>query len=166
MKKTLKTIRNLSAGLSWRMFRALLSQPHLLLPTAWATVESILFAELYFKESHSGQGVANAFRHAAWNVLIAKNCSIFTSEAKALSWAKFTTDLHEECFPNEDFDREMDLHNNALGRKFFVELRQQKVNSKKKMMDALVEKSKSAVGLEDEQLFVNHLDEMVFLLKK
>lgn len=165
MKKIVKTIRNLSAGLSWRMFRALMSKPHLLLPTAWATVESVLFAELHFKEAHGGQGVANAFRHAAWNLLIAKNCSVFTSEEKALAWAKFTTDLHEECFPNDDFDREMDLHNNAFGRKVFEELRLNNVRSKKKMILHLVEKTKTAVGLNDEKFFKQHLDEMVFFKK-
>lgn len=144
------------------MIKALLSKPLLLIPTVWATIESILFSELNFHESHGGRGVANAFRHAAWNLLIAKNCTLFTSSEKAVSWAKFVTDLHEECFPNEPFDREMDLHNNKIGRYVFLDLTRQKSNSKKKMIYFLVEKSKTAKGLNDEKEIINYPNEMVY----
>lgn len=162
MKKIFKVIKNLSAGLTWKMMRALLSKPLLLLPTVWATVESILFSEINFTEAHGGQGVANAFRHSAWNLLIAKNCAWFTSKEKAVQWAKFTTDLHEEYFPNDDFDREMDLHNNAIGRMVYQQLVEQKVKSKNKMIAALKKKSNTAVGLTDEKEFSNYPDQMVY----
>lgn len=163
MKKTFKTLKKLSAGLTWKMFRALLSKPLLLIPTVWATVESVLFSELNFKEAHGGQGVANAFRHAAWNLLIAKNCSLFTSHKKAVEWAKFTTDLHEEYFPNESFDQQMDLHNNRIGREIYWELIENKVKSKNEMIAFLKKKTQTAVGLVDEKEFQNHPNEMVFL---
>lgn len=143
------------------MFRGLISRPLLLIPTVWATLESILFSEKHFHESHGGRGVANAFRHAAWNLLIAKNGSVFTSQEKAIEWAKFITDLHEECFPNESFDHEMDLHNNRIGREVFEELASQNL-SKKQMIAKLKQKSKSAVGLTDEKEFVHYKNEMVF----
>lgn len=146
MKRFFKTLKNLSVSFTWKMFSGLISKPLLLAPTIWATMESVLFAERYFHEPHGGRGVANAFRHAAWNLLIAKNCSVFTTKEKAIEWAKFITDLHEECFPNEPFDHEMDLHNNRVGREIFDELSRQKLN-KKEMIAALVKKSDSAVGL-------------------
>lgn len=163
MKNKFKIVKRLSAGLSWRMFKALLSKPLLLLPTAWATVESVMFSEINFKEAHGGQGVANAFRHAAWNLLIAKNCLLFTSAEKSIEWAKFVTDLHEECFPNEAFDQMMDLHNNRIGRELFVELSEVNIHSKKKMIEFLVKKTETAVGLNDEKKFKDYPNEMVYL---
>lgn len=143
------------------MFRGLISRPLLLIPTVWATVESVLFSEINFQESHSGRGAANAFRHAAWNLLIAKNSSVFTSKEKAVQWAKFITDLHEECFPNEAFDHEMDLHNNRIGREVFEKLSTQNL-SKKEMIAELIYMSESAVGLTDEREFTKYQNEMVY----
>lgn len=162
MKKIFKIVKNLSAGLTWKMAKALLSKPLLFLPTIWGTIESILFAEIKFQEAHGGQGRANAFRHSAWNLLIARNCALFTSKNKAIAWTKYVTDLHEEVFPNEDFDREMDLHNNRLGRELYLEYSSQKF-SKNKMIDALFEKAQTAVGLTDEKEFVHYPNELVFL---
>lgn len=163
MKKFFKTFKTLSAGLTWKMFRALTSKPLLILPTFWATLESVIFSEMYFSEAHGGQGVANAFRHAAWNLLIAKNCSLFTSQEKAMNWAKFTTDLHEEYFPNEPFDTQMDLHNNRIGREVYKELRLKNIRKKNQMMEFLKEKSKSAIGLENLEEFSKYPHEMVYL---
>lgn len=162
MKKIFGILKSLSANLTWKMIKALLSKPLLLLPTVWGTIESILFSELNFRESHGGRGAANAFRHAAWNLLIAKNASIFTSKRKAVTWAKYITDLHEEVFPNEPFDNQMDLHNNQIGRDVFLDLTSQNIKSKNKMIQFLVHKTKSAVGLTDEKLMVNYPGEMVY----
>lgn len=147
------------------MVRALLSKPQLILPTAWATIQSILYSENYFYEAHGGRGIANAFRHAAWNLLITKNASFYTNEQSAVEWAKFITDMHEECFPNEAFDNQMDLHNNRVGREVFRELRAKNMKTTKEMMQFLKEKSKSGVGLTDESEFAKHPNEMVYYLK-
>lgn len=162
MKKIFGILKKLSANLTWKMIKALLSKPLLLLPTVWATIESILFSEWNFHESHGGRGAANAFRHAAWNLLIAKNASFFTSKRKAVIWAKYITDLHEEVFPNEPFDNQMDLHNNQIGREVFLDLTNQNIKSKNKMIQYLVQKTESAVGLADEKLMINYQDEMVY----
>ena len=145
MNKVFKIIKNLSLNLSSKMIKALLSKPLLLLPTVWSTIESILFSELNFQEAHGGRGVANAFRHAAWNLLIAKNCAHFTTKEKAVKWAKFITDLHEECFPNDLLDQEMDLHNNQIGRTAIQDLWTQNIHSKNQMIQYLVEKCKTAI---------------------
>lgn len=147
------------------MVRALLSKPQLILPTAWATIQSIVYSENYFYEAHGGRGIANAFRHAAWNLLIAKNASFYTNEQSAVEWAEFITDMHEECFPNEAFDNQMDLHNNRVGREVFRELRAKNMKTTREMMQFLKEKSKSGVGLTDEPEFANHPNEMVYYLE-
>jgi len=161
MKKLFNIARKLTANLTWKMVSGLLSKPLLLLPTVWATIESILFSKINFEENSGARGVANAFRHAAWNLLIAKNCTLFTTREKAVHWAKFTTDLHEDCFPNEPFDHEMDLHNNRVGREVFEKLAQQRL-SKKEMMAKLLRKTDSAIGLADEKAFADYPDELVY----
>lgn len=162
MKKLFKIIRTLSVNMTWKMISGLLSKPLLLMPTVWATVESVLFSEINFDESSSGRGISNAFRHAAWNLLIAKNCSFFTTKKKGVAWAKYTTDLHEECFPNEPFDHEMDLHNNCIGRELFEKLTSENVSHKKEMIAALMKKCDSAVGLTDEKEFEKYRNELVY----
>ncbi len=140
----------------------MLSNPLLLLPTVWGTVESVAFSELNYTENHSGRGVANAFRHAAWNALIAYNCSYFTSHEKALAWAKKITDLHEECFRNEDFDRLMDLHNNQIGRKIYKENISKPRIKKNDLIKKIVDTSKSGQGLSEPQKISEYPTEMVY----
>lgn len=161
MKKIFQTLKSLTVNLTWKMIRALLSKPHLLLPTIWATVQSILYAEKFFHEAHGGRGVANAFRHAVWNLLIAKNSAFYTKKEDAIQWAKFITDMHEECFPNEPFDNLMDLHNNRIGREMYAKLSDSN-RTTKEMLRALFIKSQSGKGLTDESEFSNYPDEMVY----
>lgn len=166
MKKIFQTLKSLTVNLTWKMIKALLSKPLLLIPTIWATIQSILYAETYFQESHGGRGVANAFRHAVWNLLLAKNASLFTNDQQAVEWAKFITDMHEECFPNEAFDNQMDLHNNRIGREIYIELRLKEIQSTKQMVKYLYEKSKEGIGLNDEKDFANYPRQMVFFKEK
>ena len=147
------------------MFKTLISRPILFIPTLWATVESILFSELNFQEPHGGRGISNAFRHAAWNLLIARNCAYFTSAENALQWAKLVTDLHEECFPNEDFDREMDLHNNRIGREIYWEFRQAKL-TKMEMIVKIMDKTKTAKGLNNLSDFSQFPNELIYFLEE
>ena len=76
--------------------------------------------EHYIKK-HYLNGRANAFRHALWNYLIAKNCSEWSkNKGKVLEWTKNITDWHEFAFPNRKLARKMDLHNNEIGRRLFL----------------------------------------------
>lgn len=150
--------------MTWKMLHALISQPILLIPTIWATIESYWFSEINFDESSSGRGVPNAFRHAAWNLLIAKNCTVFICNEKALDWAKFITDLHEECFPNEPFDHEMDLHNNRIGLEFYRQMMNEKITNKRKMIAELMKKSDSAAGLSDSNEIQKVKGELVYFV--
>ena len=40
---------------------------------------------------------------------------------KAIAWSKRITDLHENLSPNSKLAKEMDLHNNKIGRDLFAE---------------------------------------------
>lgn len=75
----------------------------------------------HYERKHYLNGRANAFRHALWNYLIAKNCSEWSkNKGKVLEWTKNITDWHEFAFPNRKLARKMDLHNNEIGRRLFL----------------------------------------------
>lgn len=90
--------------------------------TVLATAETFRISQAYFPYIHGYHNKANAFRHALWNILIAKYCMWFTRNSDtAIKWAKKFTDWHEDFSPNEGLARAMDLHNNKMGRVFFKE---------------------------------------------
>ncbi len=39
-----------------------------------------------------------------------------------MKWTKEITDIHENIFPNAPLQRKMDLHNNKVGREYFMSL--------------------------------------------
>lgn len=79
--------------------------------------------EEYGSKHHLGNP-ANAFRHALWVILITKMCLKWqNNEQKAKMWAKKFTDWHEDFSPNEDLERAMDLHNNAMGLRYFEQVK-------------------------------------------
>lgn len=61
----------------------------------------------------------DAFRHAIWNVLIAKYTD--GTKAQRAEWAQRFTDAHEYGSPTPDtpLDNPMDYHNNAVGRNYW-----------------------------------------------
>ncbi len=104
----------------WHLLK--LALPHLayLWPTYRATKTCMRLSTDYFGKKHYQNGQANAFRHALWNVLIAKYCTTSTKAmARALHWAKKITDWHEETFFGKELPMKMDYHNNEVGRNLF-----------------------------------------------
>ncbi|MEM7483973.1 MAG: hypothetical protein AAF348_02080 [Bacteroidota bacterium] len=74
----------------------------------------------HYGRLHYKNGPANAFRHALWNYLIAKRCYAWIkNETKVLNWSEKITDWHEHAFPNRKLAKDMDLHNNRVGRYVF-----------------------------------------------
>ncbi|MBF2799103.1 hypothetical protein INT81_09880 [Riemerella anatipestifer] len=67
-------------------------------------------------------GKGNAFRHAFWNCLVLMYCCKVSSPQKALAFCETFTNLHEELFPNQPLEKAMDLHNNKVGRDYFMSL--------------------------------------------
>ena len=110
----------------WNSFLSLvrISLPNFLLlwPTYRATKDCMRISTQYFERKHYQNGPPNAFRHALWNILIAKYSYSFSSTLeKALDWAKEITDWHEEAFFSKPLPMAMDFHNNTVGRWLFSE---------------------------------------------
>lgn len=98
-----------------------------------------------FGDTHHTDNSANAFRHALWNILIAKSVlRILKSEEKAISWAGKITSLHEELMPNDPLEKEMDLHNNEVGRIFFPEIQ---TSTEEEIISFLKKEMKKAVRI-------------------
>ena len=76
----------------------------------------------YFKNSDL-DGVndrRDAFRHLIWNAYLAKNyVGILPIKAIKTTYARTVTDLYEWTGTNEPDSKEMDYHNNAIGRKIY-----------------------------------------------
>lgn len=99
-----------------------IQRPFFIGPTIKATKDCIRVSTKNYGKLHQKNGPANAFRHAYWNFLIAKRCLKWaTNENSVLKWAEKITDWHEDAFPNEVLARNMDLHNNRVGRQIFQE---------------------------------------------
>lgn len=110
-------------GIQNRNFSVLIKHPLLIPGTVWATLQSSGIAERAFADSHYGNGIANAFKHALWSALLAKhNQWALHSTQKAVDWSRFFTDLHETNFPNPPQEKQMDLYNNQLGREIYIGL--------------------------------------------
>ncbi|MBD8017415.1 MULTISPECIES: DUF6973 domain-containing protein [Kaistella] len=126
MRKTLRVFYNTLKTLSFtkllRILKLCLPNPLLTILATYATLRSFVLAQKFFPKTSSTNGVGNAFRHALWCCLIMMYCCKITSPEKALSFCKKLTDLHEELFPNEPLERQMDLHNNEIGMQLFMEL--------------------------------------------
>lgn len=143
--KILSRISELEFSKLWRLAWIGLKNPLLVWPTHSATIKTMKICDRLFGDSHHADNRANAFRHAFWNILIAKSVvKILKSDAKAISWAEKMTSLHEELMPNEALEKEMDLHNNEVGRIFFPELQ---TSSEEEIIQFLKKEMKKAVQI-------------------
>lgn len=162
MKRGIQILTNLIRNLKWEAVKTFLSHPLFTIPTVWSTIESIQLSEMNFGDDPDGNGPANAYRHAVWNVLTALYCSKISSVEKSLKWTEKITNLHEELFPNETYDRMMDLHNNKVGRNLFQKAVKSGKKSKQELLELLIKKSESAVGLRSETEFQDYRDRLVY----
>lgn len=97
-----------------------LRYPLYLLPTYKATRKTVAMCDHLYKDLHHEDNRTNAFRHALWNYLICQYClPISKSPEKTMSWSKKITDLHERLSPNDELAKNMDFHNNRIGRELF-----------------------------------------------
>ena len=111
-------------GLNYKQIFSLLGtffkHPFFMIAAMNATLKTFSISQKEFPNIHGKHNKANAFRHALWNVLIAKKCTRFSNNQESvLNWTKEITDWHEEFSPNEEIAKKMDLHNNQFGRDFF-----------------------------------------------
>lgn len=162
MKKGIQILTDLIRNLKWKAVKIFVCHPLFAFPTVWATVESIRLSEMNFGDDPAGNGPANAYRHAVWNALTALYCSKISSVEKSLKWTEKITNLHEELFPNDEYNRLMDLHNNKVGRNLFLKAHKSGKKSKQELLEMLIKKSKSAVGLRSETEFQDYRDRLVY----
>ena len=126
LRMTPKLVFNLLKSLSLnnllKLFFTGFSHPIFSVLTFFATYKTYKISEKLFPKTHGLHGAGNAFRHALWNSLIMMYCCKVSSPKKALIWTEKITQMHEDLFPNEPLQRKMDLHNNKVGRDYFMQL--------------------------------------------
>jgi phosphoserine aminotransferase len=141
-----------------------LSRPHFILPTINATKDCIAISTKNYGKLHHKNGPANAFRHAFWNYLIAKRCYNWQrNEKTVLAWAKKVTDWHEDSFPNKKLPREMDLHNNEVGRFIFA---QNTEKSEQEVLELLKNMTLESIKIDENSTLSEHKDRMVHILEQ
>lgn len=75
------------------------------------------WAESYYGQTNGGNNTrGDAFRHAAWNALLADKYITISSKRPRLDFAKAYTDTYESCTGGDLDSKTMDYHNNAIGR--------------------------------------------------
>lgn len=126
MKRTIKilfnTLRTLSFSKILMLLKLTVPHPLFSILAFHATMKSFMIAQKKYPKTSSSNGIGNAYRHALWTCLILMYCSKVSSPEKALEFCRKMTNLHEELFPNEPLEKKMDLHNNKVGMKLFMDL--------------------------------------------
>jgi len=159
----LKRIRQLSVKQLWHLSVVFIKQPFLVFPTLNATKKTMQISSDLYGKAHHKNGPANAFRHAMWNVLIAKAAfRKFQNVEKSIAWAEKVTDLHEKLAPNSPLETAMDLHNNKMGRLFFEEILEL---SEEKMINLLQKRAENAQKVTKTSEIEVFKKELVFIKK-
>lgn len=118
----LKTIKSLNINKLAQLFQLSCLHPFFTILSFFATIKTIRITEREFPGIHSGNGVENAFRHALWASMVMMYCCKISSPEKAKKWCQDFTGLHENLFPNTPLEQKMDLHNNNVGIRLFMEM--------------------------------------------
>lgn len=118
----LKSLQTLSFKKVIKLLKLTFPHPLFSILGFYATMRSFSLAQTHFPKTHGNNGVGNAFRHSLWNCLILMYCCKISSPQKALDFCEKMTTMHEELFPNEPLETKMDLHNNRIGRDYFMKL--------------------------------------------
>ncbi len=156
-------VKNLEFSKVYKIFVMFLKHPLFMFATVKATFLTMKIAQREFPYIHGGHNKANAFRHAIWNLLIAKESSKFSSDSKAiLYWTKRITDWHEEFSPNKEMAKLMDLHNNKIGRNKLLKWKEEPINDIVKFLK--VELS-NAIEIKQKHEFKNFENQLVYIEK-
>ncbi len=135
--------------------------PFFFISTIKATFDILRISQKEFPNTHGFHNKANAFRHALWNIFIAKQCSLYSRKNhEIILWTKEFTDWHEEFSPNEELPRLMDLHNNHIGRELFLKTPN---STQKQWVKSIKEKLQHAVQIVSAEDVVNYPSQLVYL---
>jgi hypothetical protein len=156
-------IKSLDFKQVWILFLWFLQNPLYMFATAKATYFTVRIAQKEFPDIHNEHNKANAFRHALWNLLIAKESAKFSSDLEAvLNWTKRITDWHEEFSPNKEMAKLIDLHNNKFGRNQFLDLKEKSTET---IIITLKNELLNAVQVQQKSEFKNFENQLVYLEK-
>lgn len=156
-------IKNMSIKQLFLLVKTFGGKPEYFFPTHRATLKTVQICDDIFGKAHHKNNVTNAFRHALWNILIAKKCFKKNSSIeKSVEWAKTITDLHEKLAPNSKLEMNMDLHNNEIGRTLFAE-KQLQNKAESEIISALKEKMNTAVIVSSIEDMEKHKREFVYI---
>lgn len=111
-----------------------------------------------FGQSHHKNNRANAFRHAFWNILICqKTLKLTKNEEKSLIWTQKVTFLYEKVTQNEDLERFMDLHNNAVGRNQFLAIFNKKEEEIVELLQNMMKNAQKLIKTDQNGILSNQL---------
>jgi len=156
---------NIIKGVRFRLMKSVLvflfKHPIFMVSTIIATFNVVRISQKEFPDTHGFHNKANAFRHALWNIFIAKQCSLFSRKShEVILWTKEFTDWHEDFSPNEELSRIMDLHNNYIGRELFLKTPKSTHKQWVTLMKEQLHKPVQIVSVED---VVNYPSQLVYL---
>ena len=156
--KTMGLTKLINKGNVWSFLILFARYPLNLIPTILASYQCVKISNEHYGILHHRNNATNAFRHALWNFLIVRKCSVWRrNKRKAIRWAQIITDWHEEFSPNETLEKEMDLHNNHLGRKLYIQDNDESIENMVILLKEKVENSKLIVKQEDLKKYNNDL---------
>ena len=139
----------------------LFKHPIFMVSTIIATFDVVRVSQKEFPNTHGFHNKANAFRHALWNIFIAKQCYLFSRKShEVILWTKEFTDWHEDFSPNEALPRIMDLHNNCIGRELFLKTPKSTQNQWVILLKEQLEYAVQIVSVEDVE---NYPRQLVYL---
>ena len=152
-------------GIRFRQVKKLMlflfKHPFFFISTIKATFDVLRISQREFPNTHGFNNKANAFRHALWNIFIAKQCSLFSRKSyEVILWTKEFTDWHEDFSPNEALPRIMDLHNNCIGRELFLKTPKSTQNQWVILLKEQLEYAVQIVSVEDVE---NYPRQLVYL---
>ncbi len=157
-----KFVKLIKAKHVWSLSKLCLWHPLFVLPTILATKECVSLANKHYGKLHHKNNRTNAFRHAVWNYLIAYKCFKWRpDEQKVTAWAKKITDWHEGFSPNSKMAELMDLHNNSVGRAFFLANRELKKDAAIEQLVAMVDHSQKVATPEETVTFKEQMVHIV-----
>lgn len=156
-----KTIKRLNFQELLSLTGITLGSPIRMFKTAQATKTCMQICNREFGQTHHLHNRANAIRHALWNILILKRIySERSNMVSMLKWTEKITTWHEDFSVNLPLERAMDMHNNAVGRYMFSEM---KFMSEKEIVEKLKQKAQLARQIVDVNDTKRYFGQLVYL---
>ncbi|MGK0386507.1 MAG: hypothetical protein ACI849_001124 [Patiriisocius sp.] len=151
-------IGQLSIGQLVKLSLLFLSRPQFSIPTLSATKKTMHICDALYGNTHHKSNQANAFRHALWNILICQNVMKYAkNKQKSVFWTQKVGDLYEKVTQNELLDEAMDLHNNTIGRIFFLNHIDKNEEEMIHLLQEMAKKAQKVAKIEEIDYFQNVL---------